>query len=300
MKKTIIVIAVVLVSALLLGVFATGSNLFGAGEWLSGFGYKYEVTGSKLVTPDKYFGRSPITTRVSADGAGKVTEVSNLSNEFILLYRLDEQHPSIKVYNADTGEVYFSQAIADLEGDYYGAWEGTGCEYTAVSGCAEILGAFVHRETDTKFPEYFVKGIKNYKDSGDVSHPYAADIKLEKDKYYVAYLYKAVGQGGEDIDLELDGADPNFYMATTDDYKYVIFKADDSKVTFKTAKLNAVIQIYEIPDMSDASWSPTESTPGEFDVTEPSAGADVTTEVTTWPEGAGLPQIDPGAPEGPG
>ncbi|MBE6531396.1 MAG: hypothetical protein E7679_04835 [Ruminococcaceae bacterium] len=304
MKKTIIVIAVVLVSALLLGVFATGSNLFGNKDWLSGFGYQYEVEGNKLSNPVEYFGKAEITTRVMTT-LEEVTEICNDGHEFVLFYRLDEQHPSIKLYDADNGKVYFEQAIADLEGDYYGVCKTKGGEFTAVSGCAEILGAFVYRSEYTNFSDHFVKAIKNYKDSGDESHPYSADIRLDSDKYYVAYLFTPSAEfNGNDIDFELEGIESYSYTTTsystsTGYYKYVIFKPESSKVTFKLSMLNAKIQIYEIPQIENNNWSPTESTPGEFDVTEPPAGADVTTAATTVPEGADLPQIDPGAPEGP-
>ena len=224
-----------------------------------------------------------------------------MGNKFVLLYRLDEQHPSVKVYNADTNEIYFDQAIADLEGDYYGSCVVTGAQYTAISGCAEILGTFVYRETDTNFIEHFVKSIRNYKDSGVEEYPFAADLKLDTDKYYIAYLYRWSSHiDMNNVDFEIDGIEPLYYTTTKDDCKIVIFKPDSNKVTFRMAELNTLIQVYEVPEMADADWSPGETGPGEFDVTEPSAGADVITEETTWPEGADLPQIDPGAPEGPG
>lgn len=296
MKKILIFLAVLLVSALMLGVLSDGAGALRGGnketnstttadgaettdpsestepvesteptETTEPTPVVYTASGDSI-TPVEYFG-NPGTPSLTDVYGHECWSKYTCYCKTVVLFKLDAEHNSVRIFDSDTsyetGTTYYEETFENVDPTKVYSVEVTGGYTTGVEGCADVLGIFPYRTTDTKFDEHLISVTNTFKNSGDAELPYAADIDVTADTYYAVYFQST---DGNNIELEGIGGNEAYYVSPEGTYRYALFKSESDKFTLNLNSYECVIGVYSIGTVDEGTWSPEETPPSAEEI----------------------------------
>lgn len=227
--------------------------------------YKYISSGDS-VAPVEYFG-NPGTPSLTDVYGHECWSMYTGHCKTVVLFKLDAEHNSVRIFDSDAayenGTTYYEETFENVDPTKVYSVEVTGGFTTGVEGCADVLGIFPYRTTDTKFDEHEVSIINTFRDSGDTELLYAADIDVTADTYYAVYFQST---DGNNIELEGIGVNDAYYVSPEGTYRYALFKSDSDKLTFNLNSYECVIGVYSIGTVDEGTWSPEETSPSAEEI----------------------------------